>query len=319
MAIEADQSAQYMAPRFSVIIPVYNGEKTIARALDSILQQTWPAYEIIVIDDGSTDQTEAIVQGYSAPVRYVNQKNAGPSAARNRGAALAEGDWVAFLDADDWYYPTRLQLHAELIQENPNLDFVIGNFDYRDTEGRLMHHSMSASTLGRRLIAALGDQGSTVISASEIGEYIAEQFSDTRTLSLPKKKFLELGGFPTDLRICEDVVFLLRLCARSQHAGVTCAPGAVYLVHEQGLIRSDRLRAQTETVRALHTLNNEMVHAPIHVRAAWNLLVKRAHHNLAYFLLKQGHRATAAKSIAQSFLFRPALMDIKAMLSILRG
>lgn len=319
MAVEATGFPPETAPKFSVIIPVYNGAETIGRALDSILKQTWPAHEIIVIDDGSTDQTEAVVLGYGSLVRYVQQRNAGPSAARNHGVALAKGDWVAFLDADDWYYPARLQLHADLIKTNPDLDFVIGNFDYRNAEGQLMHHSMSASTLGRRLIATFGEQGSTIISATEIGEYIAEQFSDTRTLSLPRQKFLELGGFPTDLRICEDVVFLLRLCAHSQRAGVTCAPGAVYLVHEQGLIRSDRLRAQTETVRALRTLRNEMAHSPVHVRAAWNLLVKRAYHNLAYYLAKQGQRAAAAKSLAQSFLFRPAIMDIKAMASILRG
>ena len=320
MAVEAAEIPQATtSPRFSVIIPVYNGAETIGRALDSILKQTWPAHEIIVIDDGSTDQTEAIVRGYGAPVRYVRQKNAGPSAARNHGVSLAEGDWIAFLDADDWYYPTRLQLHAELIKTHANLDFVVGNFDYRDADGRLMHHSMSASTLGRKLLTAFGEQGSTIISSEEIGEYIAEQFSDTRTLSLPKQKFLELGGFPTDLRICEDVVFLLRLSARSQSAGVTCTPGAVYLVHEQGLIRSDRLRAQTETIRALRTLDNEMANSPAHVRTAWNLLVKRAHHNLAYFMAKQGHRAAAVKSLAQSFLFRPAMMDIKAMASILRG
>lgn len=319
MVAEAMQVTAAADPRFSVVIPVYNGAATIGRALDSVMAQTYPVLEILVIDDGSTDQTEAIVREYGAAVRYVRQTNAGPSAARNHGVDLAQGDWIAFLDADDWYYPDRLRQHAELIKGHPGLDFLIGNFDYRDAEGGLMHSSMSTSTLGRRLLASFGEHGTVVIGAHEIGEYISEQFSDTRTLSIPRQTFLMLGGFPTALRICEDVVFLLRLCARSQRAGVTCTPGAVYLVHEQGLIRSDRLRAQTETVRALHTLEDEMARAPGHVRAAWRLLVKRAHHNLAYFLAKQGQRAAAAKSLAQSFLFRPAMMDVKAMASILRG
>lgn len=306
-------------PRFSVVIPVYNGAATIGRALDSVLAQTYPAQEILVIDDGSTDQTETVVRAYGSAVRYVRQANAGPSAARNHGVDLAQGDWIAFLDADDWYYPERLRLHAELIVTQPGLDFVVGNFDYRDAEGQLMHSSMSVSALGRRLFAAHGAQGTAVLGVQEIGDYIAEQFSDTRMLSVPRQTFLVLGGFPTALRICEDVVFLLHLCARSQRAGVTCTPGAVYLVHEQGLIRSDRLRAQTETVRALRTLDKEIARAPDPVRAAWCLLVKRAHHNLAYYLAKQGQRAAAARSLARSFLFRPAMMDIKAMVSILRG
>lgn len=313
------EAMQSVGPRFSVVIPVYNGAGTIGHALDSVLTQTWPAHEILVIDDGSSDQTEAVVRAYDTAVRYVRQANAGPSAARNHGVELAQGDWIAFLDADDWYYPERLHMHADLIRADPTLDFVIGNFDYRDTEGALMHSSMSASGLGRKLLAKFGNDGTAVIGAREIGEYISEQFSDTRTLSVPRQTFLALGGFPTDLRICEDVVFLLRLCARSQRAGVSCTPGAVYLVHEQGLIRSDRLRAQTETVRALRTLDAEMAQAPNHVRAAWRLLVKRAYHNLAYFLVKQGQRAAAAKSLVRSFLFGPAIMDVKAMVSVLRG
>lgn len=310
---------QSVGPRFSVVIPVYNGAGTIGHALDSVLTQTLPAHEILVIDDGSSDQTEAVVRAYGTAVRYVRQANAGPSAARNHGVALAQGDWIAFLDADDWYYPERLHMHAELIRHEPALDFVIGNFDYRDTEGALMHSSMSASGLGRKLLADFGNDGTAVIGAREIGEYIAEQFSDTRTLSVPRQTFLALGGFPTDLRICEDVVFLLRLCARSRRVGVTCAPGAVYLVHEQGLIRSDRLRAQTETVRALRTLDAEMAQAPNHVRAAWRLLVKRAYHNLAYYLAKQGQRAGAVQSVVRSFLFRPGVMDLKALASIVRS
>jgi glycosyltransferase involved in cell wall biosynthesis len=314
-----DESRVSAGPRFSVVIPVFNGATTIGHALETVLTQTYPAHEIIVIDDGSSDHTEEVVRAYGDSVRYVRQANAGPSTARNHGVQLAHGEWIAFLDADDWYYPDRLRLHAELILQEPDLDFLIGNFDYRDAEGGLMHSSMSASTPGRELLQAYGEMGAAVIGPRGIGDYIAEQFSDTRTLSVPRQTFLALGGFPTALRICEDVVFLLRLCARSDRAGVTCLPGAVYSVHNRGLIRSDRLRAQTETMRALRTLDDEMAQAPEAVRDAWHLLVKRAHHNLAYFLAKHGQRGAAVKSMLQSFLFRPAMMDIKALVAILRG
>ena len=91
-----------MSPRFSVIIPVYNAAATLQRAIESVQKQSWPAHEIIVVDDGSTDCSADVAQGYGATVTLIRQANAGVSAARNAGAHAASGDWLAFLDADDW-------------------------------------------------------------------------------------------------------------------------------------------------------------------------------------------------------------------------
>jgi GT2 family glycosyltransferase len=306
-------------PAISVIIPAYNAAATLPRALDSVLTQTWPAHEIIVVDDGSSDATGEVARSYAGRVRYVRQDNAGPSAARNQGVTAASGEWIAFLDADDWYYPERLARHAQMIAAEPALDFLVGNFDYRDSAGALLHPSMTASTLGRELLAQHGAQGQTVIEGAALGRYIAEQFSDTRMLTLPRATFVELGGFPLELKICEDVVFLLRLCAHSRRAGVSCAAGAVYWVHDAGLIRSDRLRAQTETVRALRSQAAAMGTAPPPIRAAWRQLVKNAHLNLAYYLVKRGKRGAALLNVARSFVFHPAPADVKHLFSVLRG
>jgi hypothetical protein len=178
---------------------------------------------------------------------------------------------------------------------------------------------MSDTELGRQLVARLGEAGTTVIDATDIGRYIGEQFSDTRTLTLPRQTFIDLGGFPPGLKICEDVVFLIRLCARSSRVGVTCKPTAVYCVHDTGLIRSDRYRAQIETVRGLMTLTDEMGAAPPPVRRAWIALVKRAYLNLAYYLAKEGRYPEARRCIASSFRFKPAISDLKHLASLLRG
>jgi len=306
-------------PGISVIIPAYNAAATLSRALDSVLAQTWPAHEVIVVDDGSTDATGEVVKSYAERVRYVRQDNAGPSAARNQGVAMASGEWIAFLDADDWFYPERLAQHAQMIAADPTLDFLVGNFDYRDNTGALLHASMTTSSFGRELLAQNGEHGRTVIEGAALGRFITAQFSDTRMLTLPRATFLELGGFPLELRICEDVVFLLRLSARSQRAGVSCAAGAVYLVHDSGLIRSDRLRAQTETVRALRSQAVAMKAAPLPIRTAWKQLVKSAYLNLAYYLAKHGQRDAAMLNMARSFMFNPAVADVRHMLSIVRG
>ena len=306
-------------PVISVVIPAYDAAATLPRALDSVLAQTWPADEIIVVDDGSTDETGEVAKSYDGRVRYVRQENAGPSAARNQGVAVASGEWIAFLDADDWYYPERIAQHAQMIAADPTLDFLVGNFDYRDKANALLHASMSTSSLGRELLAQYGEHGQAVIEGAALGRFIAEQFSDTRMLTLPRSTFLELGGFPNELRICEDVVFLLRLCARSQRAGVSCAAGAVYAVHDSGLVRSDRLRAQTETVRALLGQAVAMKDAPLPIRAAWKRLVKGAYLNLAYYLAKRGQRSAAILNLVRSFMFNPAAADVRNVLSIVRG
>jgi len=300
-------------------VPVYNGAETIGRALESVFAQTLPPHETIVVDDGSIDNTESVVRRYGARVRYVRQKNAGPATARNRGVEVATGDWIAFLDADDWYYPDRLRLHADLITAWSDIDFLVGNFEYRDVSGVLLRRSMDMSALGRRLLERFGVSGGGVIEGDEIGDYIAHQFSDTRTLTLPRETFLALGGFPAEFRICEDVIFLLRLCASGRRIGVTCAPTAVYLVHDQGLIRSDRHRAQRETVRALRSIGGDMEQAPRYVRSAWLDMVKRAYADLGWYLAKRGRRLAAIGSFFRSFLFRPALADLRGILSVISG
>ncbi|MCK4960446.1 MAG: glycosyltransferase family 2 protein, partial [Planctomycetes bacterium] len=85
----------------SVVIAAYNAEKYIQRAIDSVLAQSLPADEIIVVDDGSTDNTGDAVKHYGSKVRYIYQENAGPASARNTAIEAATGTWIAFLDADD--------------------------------------------------------------------------------------------------------------------------------------------------------------------------------------------------------------------------
>ncbi|MDZ4120908.1 MAG: glycosyltransferase family A protein, partial [Candidatus Cloacimonadaceae bacterium] len=97
----------------SAVIPAYNREKTIARAIDSVLAQKYPAAEIIVVDDGSRDGTRTVVEGYGDKIRYFHQGNAGAAAARNRGVREAMYGWIAFLDSDDYWVPDHLQRMAD--------------------------------------------------------------------------------------------------------------------------------------------------------------------------------------------------------------
>lgn len=109
----------------SVIIPVYNSEKYLAEAIDSVLAQTYQDFELIIIDDGSSDHSREIATSYPK-VNYVYQENRGVAAARNRGVQLAKGDFLAFLDADDIWLPNKLAIQMRVFAKNPSLEIVTG-------------------------------------------------------------------------------------------------------------------------------------------------------------------------------------------------
>ncbi len=114
-----------MRPLICCIVPVFNGERYLKEALDSIRAQTYRPLEIIVADDGSTDGTAAVVAGYGAQVRSLAQPNAGSAAARNLGLDAARGDFVAFLDADDLWHPEKLARQMARFQARPALDLCV--------------------------------------------------------------------------------------------------------------------------------------------------------------------------------------------------
>lgn len=111
-------------PFFSVIIPTYNREQFIRRAINSVLNQTCQDFEIIVVDDGSKDQTKKVVSTFGAQVRYVYQENQGPSIARNTGIRLARGQYIAFLDSDDQFLPNKLYMNKKFLEANKNSYFL---------------------------------------------------------------------------------------------------------------------------------------------------------------------------------------------------
>lgn len=116
-------------PLVSVILPVFNGEPHLAEAIQSVINQTWSAVELIVVDDGSTDRSCEIVRSFSPAdiaIKLLSQANAGVSATRNRGIAAARGDLVAFLDQDDHWADNTLQAHVTFHQQHPDTAYTLG-------------------------------------------------------------------------------------------------------------------------------------------------------------------------------------------------
>jgi len=303
-------------PTFSVVIAAHNAERTLGTALQSVLDQSWPAHELIVVDDGSTDRTGDIAGAFGAAVQCLRQRNAGVSAARNAGARAATGDWLAFLDADDWYFPDRLRWHAEWIARDPALDFLTGDYEYRRPDGSLIRRSMASTAAGRALLAKAAGSREVVMEGAEFTSFIEDHFGDTHTLSVPRRTLLELGGYPVGQAVCEDVALLIRLCARSRRVGVVCEPMGVYLIHDASATRRDPLRAQQLTVQALLPLKDELTEAPAAVRRGYAARLRRARMNLAYALLRARRGIEALRAVLPSVFDSPGVPSLRDVASV---
>jgi len=308
-----------MNPRFSVVIPAFNSAATLARAIESVRAQTWPAHEIIVVDDGSTDATAAVA-GRFEDVRLLRQKNSGVAAARNAGAVAACGDWLAFLDADDWYTPERLRLHAEWIVEEASLDCLTGDYEYRDEAGACLGTSMAQHASGRMMLDKAADAVRVMLEApDELAAFVADHFGDTHTLSVPRTRFIELGGYPAGFKVCEDVHFLTRLVASSRRIGVVCQSLGVYVIHGGSATRRDPVAAQRENVRTLTDLVRLAPNFPEPVRRGVAERMARARYNLGCALNRNGHRVAAFRAALPLLGERPGWQGLRAVLSMLKG
>ena len=313
------QSLNGESPKFSVIMPVYNLAETLPRAIESVIDQSWPAHEIIVVDDGSTDNSLQVANGFASKVRVISQTNAGVSAARNRGAESATGDWLAFLDADDWYYPDLLRWHAEWIGRDADLDFLTGDYEYRREDGSLISTSMVLHPSGREMLEKAEGKNEVVMESQEIGPFVADHFGDIHTLSIPRETFHELGGFPPGFKVCEDVHFLTRLCAVSNRVGVVCRPMAAYLIHGASATRSDPLKAQQYNVQTLLDLKHLARGFSAPVQRGVMARLRNGRLNLGYALVKSGRRRDAIGAVLPSLIETPGWASFRNVLSILKG
>lgn len=183
--------------KISIVIPAYNSEPCLRETLESALAQTYPAYEIIVVDDGSKDRTEEIARSYGDRIRYIKQQNTGIAGARNRAIQEATGDWIAFLDHDDLILPDKLEKQVALIEANPNLVVVYSTFKYLYTDG-------STNEV-------------PVFPAKELWPAIRYRTPILPSTSIIRRSAIqEIGGFSTDprLRMIDDWDMWFRMVRR---------------------------------------------------------------------------------------------------------
>ena len=186
-----------LSPRVSVIIPVYNSERYIGESLQSVRDQTYRDYEVIVVDDGSTDDTKATVLAVPGPINYVQQSNQGPAAARNTGIGAARGELICFLDADDSWAPDKLQTQVEFMDRNPGVGLVFADETEFDEVGLTCASLLAKSRYHAELAAR-------PIVKEPFQKLLQENFIPTSTVMVRTACFKTAGLFDVALRGPED-------------------------------------------------------------------------------------------------------------------
>lgn len=184
----------------SVIIPTYNRVKLLPRALESVLAQSYQDIELLVIDDGSTDETEQLIKNNYPQVKYLYQQNRGVSAARNLGISRAQGEWLAFLDSDDQWLPEKLEKQYAALEKS-NLQICHSN-EIWQRNGKLVKQQAKHYKSG-------GNQFARCLESCVIGP---------SAIVVHRDVFKELGIFDEALPDCEDYDMWLRICAKYQLA-----------------------------------------------------------------------------------------------------
>ncbi|MBU0681659.1 MAG: glycosyltransferase family 2 protein [Proteobacteria bacterium] len=217
---------------FSVIIPTHNGLRFLERAVTSVLKQSYDDFEVIIVDDGSTDATPELIENLvgqaSGTIHSLHQKNSGPGAARNRGVGVSSGRYLLFLDDDDELLPDALALFAKEIERDNQVDFLWAGHYSHDEQGKIKKH---------------GRQPFSVNNLDNFLGYIRGRFGLSQGEGVLKREIFARLHYPESIRNNEDVVFFAQILALYR-----CRALAEYVVtiHK----RKESCRHNIESIKA---------------------------------------------------------------------
>jgi tetratricopeptide (TPR) repeat protein len=270
----------------AVIIPTYNRSHLVARAVESVLAQTRPADEIIVVDDGSSDSTAAIVSGYPS-VRLIQQSNSGLASARNAGILATQCEWVALLDDDDWFAPDMLEKLEEAAAAETGVDLIYAATYRVDHQGRIIGRNLRGHRPPAAPLAALAIENFILCSA----------------VCVRRRTLLDAGLFDPSVRLCEDQDLWLRVAALGARFAYISQPLA-YITKQTTTMSGCPLRMALATLSVLErreTRLRQLAHSD--GRAWW---LAGAHYRLGRVYWEVGDLATAASEFQQAIEYDPS-------------
>lgn len=273
------------APTVSVIIPAFNAGWCVRKAIDSVLAQDYADSEVIVVNDGSTDDTAAVLASYGSAIRLIDQPNGGMSNARNAGIRAARGEFLAFLDSDDWWLPGKLTQQVELLRRHPELGFCSCAARVEDMEGRLLN-LWACPIWQEPFVAHLFGSGADVPGSCS-------------AVLARRALVLEVGAFDETLRGAEDPDLWIRLAAVS---GYACLPQPMAVILRRPGSVSRNLEAMRESTLRMMRKNRPLL--PRHLQGGyWRSCLAGVHGDYAKWRYRIGQRG-------------PAMLDVMRLLSL---
>lgn len=235
-------------PRISVIMPTYNRARFLGDAIRSVLAQTLTDFEVIVVDDGSTDNTSEIVRAFADPrVKYLRQDNQGPAGARNNGIRASTGEYVSFLDSDDTFLPRKLEIQARALDLEYDLGLVAGGYEFIDEGGRLLREERP--WIGRPSL--------------DLPTILLGGVAPVHAVMVRREWLDRVGSFDASFRAAEDMDLWYRLSLAGCRMDWVPATVCRYRIHRRNMSRSVRdhyraLNAVLETVFARSDLPEQI-------------------------------------------------------------
>ena len=287
-------------PRVSVIIPTYNCARYLGRAIDSALTQTYKDYEIVVLDDGSTDDTKDVAMQYGGKITYLYQQNRGLAAARNQAISKASGELLAYLDADDMWYPEKLERQVTFLDSHQECGMVHGEMSVINEQDEILHLRFYEET--KRSVP----QGHCV------QQLLMRCHIQTLTVLERRSSFDLVGGFDERLPIAQDYLHWIMIAAEGQALGYLAEPLGKYRWRTGSLI-GNHPRLLEDYVRICDILLHEKPIAARHGEECADILRARSYkvqRELACLDRIEGRNESARRRLASLIKKRPSQVEL---------
>lgn len=280
-------------PAVSVIIATYNRANFLSETIESVLNQRFKDFELIVVDDGSSDETGEILAAYGSTIRHYYQDNSGPSAARNVGVAHANAQWIAIQDSDDLCAPNHLEVLHRYTQNRPDCGMVFANGNY-----------LRGPEHGRNTIIPVDKSRRLSTHGVTLKDIFEKSIVRLQASLISKSAYDSIGGHDESLRICMDLDLALRLFM-NYPVGYVDEAVFSYRKHEGNIGRNEELRL-TENIRVIQKLLLDYPRAENFLgreKVARRLAYR--YYRLAKGRWKRGQYDDARRAIREALLLRP--------------
>ena len=285
----------------SVVVPAYNSGTTVARAIDSALNQRDINLEVIVVNDGSTDNTSRVLESYGDSIRVISQNNSGPAASRNAGIKVAKGEFIAFLDSDDEWLPNKLAVQLKLFFRYPKVGLVSSSAECLDTSGNKI------VSRPRNLRGSLKNS------------LIYDNYIVTSSVVVRKELLLQSDTiFRVDLDVAEDWHLWVRLSAITD---IIVLPDVLvrYHVHSDSLMRVASAQQFTSAYQKMYSSFLEEPTLHDYVKKNWTKLQSNIKYLLSYHHFELGRFSRARILMIEAILMEPSNLFRKSTVWILFG